>query len=371
MVSEVELVPESDREGDLPHPRETTTLVGHSEAERRLAESLCGARLPHAWLVGGPKGVGKATLAYRFARIALSGEAIDLDKNQPLDMPADHPIFRRVAAGTHPDLLVLRRPYDEKAKRLKTQLPVEEVRRIYPFFGRHAGEGGYRLCIVDSADDLSASAANALLKLLEEPPPRSIFLLLAHAPARLLATIRSRCRRLMLKPVDEQQIAALLALRATSLGEADRRAIARLAEGCPGRALALAQGEGLVLYREVARLFAGLPDLDAQALHSLAERLARPADEQAYAQALSFMRGWLSRLAREAARLPKSEILAGEGKVLERLAAQAGLERWSALWEGADALIKRADALALDRKQVLLSIVYGAARTAQGLPAEL
>jgi DNA polymerase-3 subunit delta' len=371
MASESARLPESDREGDLPHPRETETLVGHSQAERLLAESLCGARPPHAWLIGGPKGVGKATLAYRFARAALSGRAIDLDADHPLGMPAVDAIFRHVAAGTHPDLLVLRRPYDEKTKRIKTQLPVDEVRRIYPFFGRHAGEGGYRICIVDSADDLSASAANALLKLLEEPPPRSIFLILAHAPARLIATIRSRCRRLLLKPVEEDEIVTLVTRAASDLNEAERRAIARLAEGCPGRALALAEGEGLALYREVAGLFARLPDLDAQRLHSFAERLARPAEEQAYEQAVSFMRGWLSRITREAARLPKTEILAGEGKALARLSARAGIERWSSLWERASALVKRADALALDRKQVLLSIAYGAARTAQGLPAEL
>ncbi len=371
MASELERIPESDREGDLAHPRETPALVGHDEAERVLAESWSTQRLPHAWLIGGPKGVGKATLAYRFARVLLAGRPIDPQAEHPLAMPADDPVFRHVAGGTHPDLIVLRRPFDEKAKRFKTQLPVDEVRRIYPFFGRRAGEGGFRVCIVDAADDLNANAANALLKLLEEPPAKGMFLILAHAPARLLATLRSRCRRLQLKPVEERLVSALLSREAPALSEADRRALARLAEGCPGRALALARGEGLKLYREVASLFARLPDVDAQALYELAERLARPAEEQAYERALSFLRGWLNRLACHAALAPAAEVMAGEEKVLARLAAPARLEGWAALWETASALIGRADALSLDRKQIILSIVFAAARTAQGAPAGL
>jgi len=371
MAIESERFPESDREGDLAHPRETAALIGHDEAERALAECWSTRRLPHAFLIGGPKGVGKATLAYRLARVVLADRSIDPQAEHPLAVPKDDPVFRRVAAGTHPDLLVLRRPFDEKAKRFKTQLPVDEVRRIYPFFGRRAEQGGFRVCIVDAADDLNANAANALLKLLEEPPANGIFLILAHAPARLLATLRSRCRRLQLKPVGERLIAGLLAREATELSEADRRALARLAEGCPGRALALAHGEGLSLYREVAALFTRLPEVDAQALYGLAERLARPAEEQTYERALSFLRGWLNRLACHAALAPAAEVISGEEKVLTRLAAPARLEGWAALWETSSALIGRADALSLDRKQVILSIVFAAARTAQGAPVGL
>jgi DNA polymerase-3 subunit delta' len=315
--------------------------------------------------------VGKATVAYRFARMVLGRRLVDPQAEHPLAMPAGDPVFRQIAAGIHPELLVLRRPWDEKTKRFKTELPVAEVRRIYPFFGRRAGEGGFRLCIVDAADDLNASAANALLKLLEEPPTKGIFLIIAHAPARLLATIRSRCRRLYLKPVEERLVSELLAREAPELGEADRRALARLAEGCPGRALALARGDGLSLYREVAALFAQLPDVDAPKLHALADRLARPSEEQAYARALSFLRGWLNRLACHAALAPAAEILAGEEKVLTRLAAPAHLEGWADLWESSSALIKRAEALKLDRKQTILSIVYAAARAAQGAPGGL
>jgi hypothetical protein len=128
----------------------------------------------------------------------------------------------------------------------------------------------------------------------------------------------------------------------------------------------LARGEGLALYREVAAQFARLPGIDAKALHGLAERLARPAEEQAYELALSFLRGWLSRLACHAALAPAVEMLPGEEKVLTRLAAPGQLERWAELWETSSALISRTDALFLDRKQTILSIVYAAARVAGG-----
>src|SRR5262249_40532591 len=187
-----------------PFPRETTVLYGHADAERALLAAYRGARFPHAWLIGGRSGIGKATLAYRMARFVLAHPdpaAAAVQEAQTLEIPADHRVARQVGAQGHSDLLVLERTVNEKTGKLFTVIRVEDVRRTVPFFGSTAGEGGWRVCIVDCADELQyPQAANALLKILEEPPANALLLLVSHAPARLLPTIRSRCRRLMLRP---------------------------------------------------------------------------------------------------------------------------------------------------------------------------
>jgi len=177
---------------EVPHPRETFALLGHAEAERALLEEYRGGRIAHAWLIGGPAGIGKATLAYRMARFALAHPdpaAAAVQSATSLAVPPDSPIARRVAGRAHPDLLVLEREPDDKGK-MRTVITVEQVRRTVSFFGSTAGEGGWRVCVVDSADELNPQGSNALLKVLEEPPPRSLFLVLSHAPGRLPPTIR-------------------------------------------------------------------------------------------------------------------------------------------------------------------------------------
>lgn len=222
--------PELDKEPSAPHPRETFTFTGHDAEEHAFADALRGGRMHHAWLLAGPKGLGKATLAYRVARIALGARASGA---RPLDADPEHPVARRVAALSHPDLFVLRRGLNERGKP-RREIAVDDARELGAFFSLAPSEGGMRVAIIDAADDLNRNAANAILKTLEEPPARSLLLLVSHSPGALLPTIRSRCRRLALRALTDAQV------REASGAEAS---IVTLAKGRPGRAIAMkAQG---------------------------------------------------------------------------------------------------------------------------------
>lgn len=221
---------ELDKEPSAPHPRETFSFVGHEAEEEAFAEGMRGGRMHHAWLLAGPKGLGKATLAYRVARAALGARRIG---PRPLDVDPEDQIARRVTALSHPDLFVLRRGLNERGKP-RREIAVDDARDLGHFFSLAPSEGGMRVAIVDAVDDLNRNAANAILKTLEEPPARSILLLVCHAPGAILPTIRSRCRRLALRPLSDEQV--------RKASGADSGIIA-LAKGRPGRAIALkAQG---------------------------------------------------------------------------------------------------------------------------------
>ena len=263
---------EADRFGTAPHPRERATLLGHGEAETLIREAWDAGRLPHALLIGGREGIGKATLAYRVARFVLSGGAAPAGS---LELPPDHPTFRQVGALSHPDLLVLRRTAGEGGK-LPSTIPAEQVRRLKAFFGSTAALGGWRVCIVDTLDEMNAQGANALLKTLEEPPSRALFLLVSHAPGRLLPTIRSRCRMMALRALSTEEVVAALEGLAAAMPDLDRTRFAEAAEASGGsarEALALLSGDGLAIRKATAELLATLPNIDPKALHALGERL--------------------------------------------------------------------------------------------------
>lgn len=230
-------LPESDRAGDAPHPRDTFDLLGHERAEALYRMSKRSGRMHHAWLISGPSGVGKATLAYRMIRDLLGGRGL-LDDS--LDIPASDPVAGRISARGHGNLKVVRRPYDPKTKKTRAEIPVSEVRALGDFFHETAAEGGRaRIALIDKADHLNVSSENAVLKLLEEPPENGVLILLSDAPGRLLPTIRSRCFALDLRPVPDAQLKPWLAERVSQSGR-DLDQILFLAEGSPGRALALA-----------------------------------------------------------------------------------------------------------------------------------
>ena len=341
-----------DDEADVapPHPRETLQWFGHDEAERALLDAYRGGRMPHAWLIGGPPGIGKATLAYRMARIVLAhpdGSAPQVESAGSLALPPDHRAARLVAAQGHPDLLVLeRRPGDSGA--LRTVIAVEDVRRLVPFLGSTAGEAGWRVVVVDSADELNAAGANALLKLLEEPPRRCLFLIVSHAPGRLLATIRSRCRRLLLRPLAPADIGrAVGAALGRNPDDAAVQKAASAADGSVAQAIGLIGGPLLAVRERVIELLGLLPATDPRALHALGESLER-ADRLVLATFVDAVRDWLS--ARLAGELR-------EGGRLVRL-AQA--------WDDVNRTARDVEMYNLERKPLVFKVFGWLAEAARG-----
>src|ERR1700723_3620015 len=321
----------------VPHPRETTDLFGHGEAETALLNAYRSGRIPHAWLIGGAQGIGKATLAYRMARFVLAHRnphGADVERAETLWVDPSHPVARQVAAGSHGGLLTLERSLNDKGV-LRTVITVDETRETISFFGSTAAVDGWRVCIVDTVDELNANAANALLKVLEEPPRQSLFLLVSHAPARVLATIQSRCRKLPLRPLAVDDViraaaeAANIAIDDPALAEA-----AGAADGSVARALTLLGGGAIKLHQRTAALLATLPQVDPRELHALGDALGG-SDRVALAAFIDSIDRWVSERLRADdananANLPRLARLAEVWEKINRAArdtAEYNLER--------------------------------------------
>ncbi|MBM3517484.1 MAG: DNA polymerase III subunit delta' [Alphaproteobacteria bacterium] len=338
--------------------------MGHQAAERLLHGAAAEGRLAHAWLISGPRGIGKATLAYRFARHLLAGG----HRRAPdLTLAPEDPVFRQVAVGSHPDLLTIERARDAKSGRLSGEIVVEHARRIPAFFARTAAQGGWRVAIVDAADDLNDKAATAVLKIVEEPPQRGLILLIAHSAGRILPTIRSRCRLLRLQPLAQAIVEDILGLHHGGQSEAERATVAELAQGSAGRALEISAAGGGALYAELIGLVSQLRKLETLPLLRFGERMARPSNEPTYQVVRELLPLWLARLVRTGAGdLPAREIVPGEMAVLCQLGTGGGLDRWVEVWEKIADLFAQADDLNLDKKQVLIAALVALASTARG-----
>lgn len=265
---------DSDRIAGFAHPRETFALAGQEAAMVRVTRALRSGRPPGAWLITGAPGTGKATLAYAIARYLLAHGATPAGP-QDLSVPPDDAAARQVTAQSHPGLLVLKRAINPRTGKLMTVLSVEEIRRLTDFFQMTSGAGGWRVAIVDTADDMNENAANALLKLLEEPPANALLLLVSNMPGRLLPTIRSRCQRLLLRPLDDAVMDRLLRHHLPGSTGEERAALARLAAGSIGAGLTLASGDGAALAQEADHLIEQASAPDVIALLALGEKLMR------------------------------------------------------------------------------------------------
>jgi DNA polymerase-3 subunit delta' len=340
-------------EEEIKLPRATSALFGHGEAEQALLASYRSGRVPHAWLIGGPPGIGKATLAYRFARFVLAHpdpRAPAVQEARSLHVAPDHPVALRVAAQAHGDLLVLERVVNEQTGKLYTVIRVDDVRRSVPFFGSTAGEGGWRVAIVDSVDELQREGANALLKVLEEPPRRSLLLLVSHAPGRELPTIRSRCRRLLLRPLEEADVArAAAAAVGRDAGDAAIREAAALAEGSVARALAMLDEDAQDLRRRMLDALARLPQSDPLTLHAVGESLGG-SDPRTLEMFMDLVNGWLSTQ------------LTGS----ERDYAQ--MARLAEAWEKVNRAAREVAAFNLERKPFVFAVFGALAEAARRAP---
>jgi DNA polymerase III subunit delta' len=341
----LEAAPEADRIDDTPHPRETPDFFGHREAEQGLLNAYRAGRLPQAYVIGGQQGIGKATLAWRLARFLLvhpDPASRAVQQADDLRIDAGDPVMHKVAALSHGDVVLLRREWNEKSKRHYTEIRVDDVRQASHLFRSASAAGGYRICIVDAADDLNNSAANALLKLVEEPPPRSLFLIVSHRPALLLPTLRSRSQMLTLRPLETNEILRVIETLGepwTEASEAERRIAAERAQGSVATALSLLADEGIALDNQVRALLGALPALDWRAVHALADRITGRDQTADCDRVMTAVVDWID----------------------ERLRAEAssGAARLAPLaevWEKAADAAREAEALNLDKRPVILSI---------------
>ncbi len=282
---------------DIKPPRVTDKLFGHGATESALLSAFRGGRVPHAFMLIGQKGIGKATLAYRMARFVLAHPdpaAASVHGATSLAIAPEHPTARRLAARAHGDLLVLERTPNDKGV-LRQQIAVDDVRRTIAFFGATAGEGGWRVAIVDAVDELNRAGANALLKILEEPPERAMLLLVCHSASRVLPTLRSRCCVLPMRPLDQPDVARALAT-AVEQDENDPQiaAASAAADGSVARALAFLDQDALLLRQRALEELERLPAVNANALHALGDALAG-SDTRPLGAFVDTVNAWLSR----------------------------------------------------------------------------
>jgi DNA polymerase-3 subunit delta' len=326
-------------------PRENPALFGHGQALDVFARATASGRRPHAWLLAGAPGIGKATLAYHLARRVVAGPGAAMT-----DDPADA-LFRRVAHGSEPDLLVLERTPHPKTGKLRHEITVDQVRAVTAALHEtQVGHGG-RAVVVDAADELNTEAANAFLKLLEEPPAGVVLLLACHAPGRIPRTIVSRCVRLNLAPLDDAAMRAALA--AGGLDAAPNTALLALAKGAPGRYARLEAAAFLDHYAAVLEALAA-GGRDRRRLLELTERLAALRTAGG-ADLVADLLGTVVRRGGEWAGRGRLDppLVGDEGPALARLTAGLPLDRWLALWDKLQRLPFDLDQLNVDPRQAL------------------
>lgn len=334
----------SEQTISVPHPRATTALFGHEDAEATLLNAYRGGRIPHAWLIGGPQGIGKATLAYRMARFVLAHRdpaSTQVQSAKTLDLDPLHPVMRQVAAESHGGLLSLERSLNDKGV-MRSVITVDETRETVSFFGSTAAVDGWRVCIVDTVDELNANAANALLKVLEEPPLRSLFLLVTHAQARVLPTIQSRCRKLPLRALSVADVTRATA-KAAELETSDPllKEVADASEGSVSRALNLLGGGALKLHQRTASLLNTLPHVDPRELHALGDALGT-SDRVALGAFVDSVDRWI-----------------GERMRADDANANANLPRLARLaevWEKINRAARETESYNLERKPLVFSV---------------
>lgn len=340
---------EPDRLSGTPHPRDQYAFIGHRAGENAFIEGLTSGRLHHAWLIGGPQGIGKATLAYRVARYLLARGARAPQPGEGLAIGPEQGASKQVSALSHPNLVVLRRVASPEKKTVSSIIPVEVVRRGMSLFETTAADGGYRICIVDSAEDLNANSANALLKLVEEPPPQSIFLIVSHAPQRLLPTIRSRCRRLSLSPLADTEVRQVI----EGLGEpfasaapATLQAALAHGEGSVRKTLEMLDEGRATLIGRVHGLLDDLPRVDTKRVLALADTLAQRDAAPEFELAMECVESWISKKLHQSVAVPV-----------------ANLARLVEVCDKLRQTIREVDIYNLDRKPLVLALFDDLAAT--------
>jgi len=354
--------PESDRFPGLPHPRETQLLFGHIKAQNNFSEATKNNKIHHAWLLTGPKGIGKATLAWKMARYLLS-----LPLNQPthLQKPSfiefnpqsDDPLFKRILALSEPRLQIVRNSWDPKTEKFRQSISVDDVRKIKRFFNLSSTDKGQRVVIIDSADDLQNASANALLKILEEPPAKTTILMISHKPNTLLSTIKSRCRKLNLQSLSNGDLKKALS-QATQTEDGIINQISPLSEGSVRNAATLLNNDGIKIYSKICEIFSVAPNLNRLDVMTIMSELTKKDSDTYYETLISMLSIFIRRLVLNGATgVPKNEIVQNEFNVLTKLSPNL-LE--AKLWSTESPMIFKSALLSknvnLDRSSIILDM---------------
>ncbi len=257
---------------EIVSPKDNPYLVGHEEAEKFILESWRNHKLHQALLISGEKGIGKATLAYRIARFLLQADESKRDTYKTLEVSPNNKVFKQISSGSHPDFKIVERDYiktdrqkiikaiqngnymsDEELNELKksAEIVVDDVRRVNEFLAHSSADNNWRIVLIDSVDEMNRSSANAMLKILEEPPHKTLMILISHNPEILLPTIRSRCAKLPLKPLSDNLTASLLRRYRPELSESEIKKICQMARGSIGKAISYADGEAANFYAQL------------------------------------------------------------------------------------------------------------------------
>ncbi len=333
----------ADQIDGISHPAECEHLVGHDDVIKTMLSRYASGRMHHAWLLTGPRGIGKASFALKIAE-HIFRHPNGLDAPTALqEFSAEDPIKGKIAACSHPNLLHMTRPYNFKDKKFRTQLTVEEIRQTVPFFGTSRGEDGWRIAIVDAADDMNASASNALLKILEEPPEKTVFFILAHSPAKVMVTIRSRCQQLALNPLSDEDVLQVLESFdvLSGINTEDKTLLSKLANGSVRQGIILAEGDGLELYKRFDAAVQKITSPDWTEIHALADMVVLKGREDNYRLLIEFAHKHIEDLA--------TGIKGDRGNI-------SVLARWAGVWEKTRKSVTIADGYNLDKKQVILNL---------------
>ena len=365
-------LPEPDRIDGAPHPRDTARLFGQGAAEAAFLSAFNADRLHSGWLITGPQGIGKATLAYRIATFLLATPPRDdgglfgaPPPAETLDIPANHTDATLIHAGAHPRLFTVKRGLNDKGDKLSAFITVDPVRKLKGFFQLSATDGGARVVIIDSVDEMNTSAANALLKELEEPPANTTLLLISHQPSRLLPTIRSRCRELRCQTLGPDDLAS--ALTAMDVTPEAPEALSVLAQGSVGDALRMTHADGLALYATLVTLLSGLPHINRQAALKLADSCAGAKNASRFTLTLDLIDLFLARAAR-AGLLgePSSQAAPNEARLLASISPHDHAARaWASLQQSLSARARHGQAVNLDPAALILDILLKIEDTAQ------
>ncbi|MBB5572557.1 MULTISPECIES: DNA polymerase III subunit delta' [Rhizobium] len=322
-------------------PQDNTRLFGHEEAEAFLAQSYRSGKGHHAVLIEGSEGIGKATLAFRFANHVLSYPDPATAPETIGDPDPASAISRQISGGASHNLLHLARPVDDKTGKVKSAITVDEVRRAGKFFSQTSGTGNWRIVIIDPADDLNRSAANAILKILEEPPKRALFLVLSHAPGKLLPTIRSRCLPLKLAPLSDDALGKALAHLGIGLSPGQGADLLAAAKGSVSEALKLLNYGGGEIVAAYEQVISTDGPAARRAMHRLADALSAKESDTIFGFFVSHIGDDIMARARAAA-------LEGHLTVAERLAR---------LYADVTERLTVSQAYNLDRKQTIITIL--------------